>query len=446
MDSLNRRIQQWLWPSRLPESPVERVALKTARFVYAIVRDMASGDLRLRAMSLVYTTMLAVVPLLAFSFSVLKGLGFHRQLEPLVQNFLAPLGPRSEELTADIIGFVDNVQGSTLAGASLLLLLFTALSMAQKVEDAFNFVWRVDRPRSLGRRFSEYLSVMLIGPVLMSVAMGMTATVASTTLVGRMREIEPLGTLIIYWGQITPYVLVIVTFSFLYAFVPNTTVRLRTALLGGLLSGAAWATTGSLFADIVVSATRTEAIYSGFAIVIVTMLWLYISWLILLIGAQFTFYHQNPDYLNLGWRKPSASNELRERLALSVMLLVGRDFDEPTHGWRAPSVAARIGTPRHLLEPVVGALREAGLLEETAESKLIPARDIRRITLAEILSVVRHELSEAGLNESDHWNPTVQGLTDQLNTTLEGALADRTLADLVDEDESREKEESAAER
>jgi len=91
-------------------------------------------------------------------------------------------------------------------------------------------------------------------------------------------------------------------------------------------------------------------------------------------------------------------------------------------------------------------LREAGLLEETAESKLIPARDIRRITLAEILSVVRHELSEAGLNESDHWNPTVQGLTDQLNTTLEGALADRTLADLVDEDESREKEESAAER
>jgi len=435
MESLNRYVQQWLWPAALPESRVQLTFLRACRFAYALLRDLSSGDLTLRAMSLVYTTMLATVPLLAFSFSVLRGFGIHRELEPLLLNFLEPLGPRSTELTSNIIGFVDNVSGSTLAGVSLLLLLYTALSMAQKVEDSFNFVWRVDRPRSLGRRFSEYLSVILIGPVLMSVAMGMTGTVASTTVVARLQEIEPFGTLIVFWGQLTPYILVVVTFTFLYTFVPNTTVKLRTALLGAILAGVAWAAVGGLFATFVAGATRTAAIYSGFAIVIVAMLWLYVSWLILLVGAQFTFYYQNPDYLSLGWRKPTASNELRERLALSTMLLVGRDFDEPAHGWRVPSVAARIGAPRHLLEPVIGALREADLLEETADQKLIPARDLRRITLEEILNVVRGSDG----SEPDHWNPTVRALTEHLNAAIQDAISHRTLADLVDEDDAREK-------
>lgn len=438
MEHLNARIQHWLWPAEPPDSKAERALLVLARFAYALGREMASGELSLRAMSLVYTTMLAVVPLLAFSFSVLKGLGFHRQMEPLLLNFLAPLGPRAEELTSNVIGFVDNVEGSALAGLSLGLLLFTALSMAQKVEDSFNFVWRVDRPRSFARRFSEYLSVMLVGPVLMSVAMGITATVASTTFVGRMREVEPLGSLIVTVSQLTPYVLIIGAFSFLYAFVPNTSVRLRTALLGGLISGTVWAATGELFAEFVVGASRTVAIYSGFAIVIVAMLWLYLSWLILLMGAQFTFYHQNPDYLNLGHRTPSMSNELREQLAMSVMLLVGRDFDQPDHGWRAPSLAARIGLPRHLLEPVVGALHKAELLAETTEQRLIPARDLRRISLMEILGAVRSSMTDAGACKPTDWNPTVQGLTDRLNSAIQSSLAERTLADLVDEDESRE--------
>jgi membrane protein len=110
------------------------------------------GDLTLRAMSLVYTTMLAIVPLLAFVFAVLKGLGVHRDLEPILQGFLSPLGPRAGELTDRIIEFVDNVSGSALASIGIVLLLYTALSMAQKVESSFNFVWRVDHPRSFARR------------------------------------------------------------------------------------------------------------------------------------------------------------------------------------------------------------------------------------------------------------------------------------------------------
>ncbi len=438
MEQLTQRFLAWLWPETLPESPAQRVPILIARYVFALLRELWTGELGLRATGLVYTTMLSMVPLLALSFSVLKGFGFHRQLEPLLLSFLQPLGPRAEELTTNIIGFVDNVSGSTLASVSLGLLLFTALSMAQRVEDSFNFVWRVDRPRNFTRRFSEYLSVMLVGPLIMAIAMGLTASVASTAVVERLQRIDPFGSLLVTLGQSIPYLLVIGAFSFLYAFVPNTTVRVRSALFGGLLAGMSWAATGEIFAEFVAGASRTEAIYSGFAIVLVAMMWLYISWIILLLGAQFVFYHQNPEYLALSHRTPGTSNELRERLAMSSMLLVARDFDQPGHGWREQSLAARIGVPRHQLEPIITMLTDAGLLAATTEQRLVPAKALQRITLAEILHVVRGTTPGRHCAVPVTWNSTIESVNQRINDAILGAVAEQTLADLVAEEAARE--------
>jgi membrane protein len=433
MDFVTGHIERLLW-GRHPhgfEQPPRW--LSVARYAYALLRDLLTGDLSLRAMSLVYTTMLAIVPLLAFSFSLLKGLGFHRELEPLLLSFLEPIGPRAVEVSSSIIGFVDNVSGSALASVSVALLLFSALTMAQKVEGSFNFVWRVDRPRSFARRFSEYLSVMLVGPLLMSVALGFTATLASTTIMGRLQQTQ-LGSWVASLSGFLPYLLVTAAFSFLYVFVPNTRVRVRPAVLGGIFAGVLWAGSGSLFTGFVVSASRYDAIYSGFAIVIVAMIWMYLSWLILLLGAQLAFYLQNPDYLRLGQRTESMSNGLRERLSLSTMLLVGRDFEQPGHGWRVESLAARIRVPRHLLEPVVAALMNSDLLTQTKEQRLLPARDPRRISVIEILDAVRNtERDTVGAPSSD-WNATILSLTDSVEQAIHAAVAGKSLADIVDTD------------
>jgi len=446
MDKFDQRIHAWLWRREPPAEMPRRVLLTVGRYAFALLRELVSGELSLRAMGLVYTTMLAIVPLLALSFSVLKGLGLHRRLEPLLLNFLTPLGPRADEFTATIIGVVDNVNGSTLAGISLGLLLFAALSMAQKFEDSFNFVWRVDRPRSFRRRFSEYLSVLLVGPMIMSIAMGLMASVASTAVVERLQRVEPFGSVLVTLSELMPYLLVICAFSFLYAFIPNTSVRIRSAVLGGILAGGLWTVTGSLFAEFVAGASRTEAIYSGFAIVIVAMLWLHVSWLILLLGAQFTFFHQNPDYLSLGRRTPSVSNELRERLAMSIMLLVAADFDQPGHGWREQSLAAKIGVPRHQLEPIVGALREAGLIVETTEQRLIPGKDLHRLRLSEIVAAVRGSMFEALAAPPVPWNATIDALSLQINDSIQSVLADRSLADLLADDAARHSGSSAGDR
>ena len=207
---------------------------------------------------------------------------------------------------------------------------------------------------------------------------------------------------------LAPYALVIAAFSFLYVFVPNTRVKLKPAACGGLFAGVLWAGSGSVFTSFVVSLSRYEAIYSGFAIVLVAMLWLYLSWLILLLGAQLAFYLQNPDYLRLGQRTEVMSNGLRERLALSAMLLIARDFDKPGHGWRVESLAARIRIPRHLLEPVIGSLMSADLVTQTSEQRLMPARDPHGINACDILDAVRNADRDPHHAPGGDWNATVQ--------------------------------------
>ena len=434
MEQLNRQINAWLWPDELPESPAIRFLVSVARYTVALLREFASGELSLRAMSLVYTTMLAIVPLLALSFSILKGLDFHHEMEPILQNLLQPLGPRSQELTETIIGFVDNVQGSALAGVSLIVLLYTALSMAQKVENSFNYVWRVGRPRSFGRRFSEYLSVMLVGPVLMSVSMTMVASVENASLIDRLQSLEPIGSIVVNAIQLMPYLIVIGAFSFLYAFVPNVSVRIRSALLGGLFAGICWVSSGALFAEFVAGTSSTVVIYSGFAIVIFGMIWLYVSWLVLLLGAQFTFFHQNPEYLRVQRRSPELSNEVTERLAMSVMLLVGKDDENAPDGWDLAGLAARIGVPKHILERTIDALHGAQLLAVTTDDRLLPARDLRRIGISEILAAVRTPTSERDGGEPQHWNSAVQNVAEQVDAAVSAAVDSKTLADLVDDD------------
>ena len=143
------------------------------RYLYAIIRDLMSGQLTMRAMSLVYTTLLSVVPLLAFSFALLKGFGVFKQLEPFLAELLAPLGEQGEQITEQILSLVNNVQGSVLGGVGLVFFVYTAISAVQKMEESFNYVWYVSKPRSFTRRFSEYLIVLLVGPLVMVTAIGM---------------------------------------------------------------------------------------------------------------------------------------------------------------------------------------------------------------------------------------------------------------------------------
>lgn len=432
MPILNR-LECWLFepPASLIGKPVW-LASRLLRYPYALIRDVLRGDLTLRAMSLVYTTLLSVVPLIALSFSVLKGLGFHRDLEPVLYNLLEPLGDKAYDITAQIMQFVDNVRGDVLGSTALIFLLYTVLSMVQKVEESFNFVWRVDQPRSLGRRFSEYLSVMIIGPTIIVAAIGLMATLRESSVVRMAAHYEPFGTILLMIGRIAPYLMIIGVFTFLYAFIPNTRVRFRAALVGGIAAGIAWTTAGAIFTSFVSGSSGTMVIYAGFAIVIVALFWLHISWLILLLGAQLAFYVQNPQYLRPGRSDIQLNPSLSERTALSVMYLIVSDYQNSQQRWTINRLAEHLDLPGAALGPIVTALERKGLLIMADDDTWLPARDPAVIQLAEVIDAVRKDERGPRLSRIRDIAPAVNA-ANRAENALKDSLEQRTVKDLVNE-------------
>jgi len=196
----------------------------------AIVRDLLGGELTLRAMSLVYTTLLSLVPLLAIGFSVLKALGAHNRVEPVLAELLEPLGPQGREITTRIVDFVDNIEVGVLGFVGLLLLFYTVISLLQKIEHALNFIWHVPGQRRPLEKVRDYLSAVIIGPVLLIAATGAIASLMSSQLVQSMAEFGPIGQAIALAGPMTSIALIIAAFTFLYIFLPNTRVKIVPAL------------------------------------------------------------------------------------------------------------------------------------------------------------------------------------------------------------------------
>jgi membrane protein len=419
---LRRRVEQLLFDRHdLPVKPANWL-LDLLRYPFALIRDLLTGELNLRAMGLVYTTLLSLVPLVAFAFAVLKGLGVHRDLEPLVFELLRPIGERAGELTTQMMTFVENVRGDVLGSVGLAFLLYTVIATVQKLESAFNFAWHVERPRSFMRRVSEYLSLMVIGPIFLVVVFGLFGAMTNHSAMVWLTNHEPGGSIVRGLGFLGPYLFVTGVFTFLYAFVPNTRVRFRAALAGGLTAGVLWAASGAVFTKIVSASTQMVAIYAGFAIFLAALIWIYVSWLILLIGAQLSFYVQNPRYLRVGQTPVVLTSVLRERLAFTVMLLIARKFVAGEPPWQQRLLAEDLEVTGSALATVVDSLENAGLVTLTEDEELLPARDLENIALADILNAVRDE-RQYGTRLL--WRARTEPVADAVAATVESAVRER---------------------
>jgi membrane protein len=367
-----------------------------ARLAVGVGRDFASGALSLRAMGLVFTSMLAIVPLLAVSFSVLKGFGVHNQLEPALDRLLAPLGPKADEVTQRIVGFVDNIQVEVLGALGIATFMFTAISLVQRVEEALNYTWNVRRQRNLGRRFSDYFSVIVVGPLLIFLALGMTASLTNSAIAQALIEIPPFGVLLAIAGGLAPYVLVSAAFTFIYLVMPNTRVQLGPALFGGIVGGVVWQALGKLFATFVATSAKYTIVYSGFAILLVFIIWLNLAWHILLTGSLIAFYRQHPEYLLAGGRdRVQLSGEQEERLALALVAAVVQDWYAEAPAPDRDALARRLRVPGPPVDRVLNAMLGAGLLaasdsdSDSGSGGFLPGVPPERTPVKRVLDAMR---------------------------------------------------------
>lgn len=435
MAKLSERIRKLIWGGRgQPLPPWRAAVLRLVRTVLALARDLVQGQLTLRAMSLVYTTLLSIVPLLALSFSVLKAFGVYNQIYPMLLNFLVPLGSVGDEVALHIVRFIERINVGVLGTLGLGLLVYTAVSLIQKIEESLNYIWHIARPRPFGERFSRYLSVLLVGPILVFSALGITATLLNIEAVRELLAVEALGRFVEVAGQVTPYLLVIAACTFVYLFIPNTRVRFAPALIGGMVGGVAWQSAGWAFAAFVASSKSYAAIYSGLATLVLFMFWLYVSWVILLFGASVAFYAQHPEYLYAQSGEPRLSNRMRERLALSVMSLVAGRFLAGERAPSLPELGRRLGAPMHALQVVLDALERRQLVVPSGDDPptYLPARDPALMAVAQVLDTVRIAGEERFLSpEAMPAPPAVEDVLDRIVQAVETSVGDMTVRELA---------------
>ena len=384
--------ENWVLEGKPPEKWPLTWLYKAGRTTYAIIRDILDGHLALHAMSLVYTTLMSIVPLLALSFSVLKAMGAHHRMEPLLFQFFEPLGAQGLQLAEQILGFVDNMRVGVLGSLGLAFLIYTVISLVQKVEGSFNMIWRVPNLRSMSQRFSNYLSVIMVGPLLMVSAMGISATVFSSAIVTRLMTIEPFGSAILMFSRFTPFFLVALAFTFVYVFMPNTRVNVRYAFIGGLIAGVLWQTGSLVFATFVAGSTRYAAIYSSFAIGLILLIWIYLNWMILLLGASISFYLQHPGSI-ARQKFVSFSPELQEKVALVLMWMVCKPFADGKPAPQQEWLEHQLGVPEDVTRRISDKLIRGGLLNLGGANGdlLVPGRSLDMITTQDVLSVIRKD-------------------------------------------------------
>ncbi len=282
------KLDQWLWS----ETGAFLYVRKTIQLIYRIIVQYTEANFKERAQALTYTTMLSIVPLLAITFSILAGFGVHNELEPLMLKGLSFLGEKNaNDFVNILVSFVENTRGVILGGAGLVVLLYTAINLMTTIESAFNRIWRVAKGRSLRERLLNYVVVVLIGPVLAFIAFSFL----SSSLVLRVSGFVTNPVINFLLGQAFTISVVTLAIWLAYIFITYRKVNLLPALIGAFIASNAWYFTGKLFTQFVVMSGKQSQIYSGFAGVVLFIMWMYLSWLIILVGSQIAFYLQFRD-------------------------------------------------------------------------------------------------------------------------------------------------------
>jgi membrane protein len=313
--------------------------LRQAQIASLVARDFFADHCLLRASALTYSTLLSIVPLLALMFALLKGLGVHNVLEPLILERLA-IG--SEQIITAIIRYINNTNVGQLGAVGMVMLIIAVLTLLSNIEESFNYVWGVKETRTLLRRFADYFSVVTIGPIFLIAAISMTTTIESQAFVQALLEMAFVGEVIFLIFKVLPFVVMWAAFTGLYVFMPNTRVSFRAAMVGGVLGGTLWQLAQWVYVNFQVGVSRYNAIYGTLAALPIFMVWIYVSWLIVLLGLEVTYACQNLRTLRREIRGRDVNFASRELVALTVLLVTAETFYRGEKPWGLERLSAAL--------------------------------------------------------------------------------------------------------
>lgn len=371
--------------------------------IRALVRSLRLGHVHYRAASLSYISLVSIVPGLAVTFSLLNTFGQQEQLRPVLLNLLHPLGPESQILVNQLLDSARAVNVGILGFFGILSLLWMIFSMVGGIESAFNEIWRVRSSGSSFRRIGEFLSLALLGPVLVFSGVGLVIERIEPFLTSefdpRVKEfLQPMFT---WSSHVVSVLLVSGIFTLVYLYIPRTRVDWRAALFGGLLGGCGWKITGYWFGTFIVQSASYHAMYSTILIFILFLMWLQFSWMALLIGGEASMYFQNPHRLHGDFEFKDLPRPEQDAITLSILALINDAFCRQGDEWTLARLSESTSAPSDMVLTCVDQLKAAGFLDETNRNPAtyIPARELSSMTIA----VVLENLAQANQDAQSGW-------------------------------------------
>lgn len=411
--------------------------LKLLRVLLLSARGFLQDLCALRASALTFYTLLSIVPILALAFGIAKGFGFEQRLQAqLLQEFSA-----QQEVMTKIFGFarslLETTKGGLIAGIGLVVLFWSVVKVLHNIEESFNVIWKVSRARTLARKFADYLAIMFTTPVLMLVSGSLTVFITThineaTENVAVLTMLSPVISLLL---KLLTYALIWVMFAMLYFIMPNTRVNLSGGLLAGLLAGSLFQVVQWAYINFQVLIAKYNAIYGGFAALPLFLIWLHLSWLIVLMGAEFASAWQRVDSVDTQWENVRPSARARRLMALAIAHLIVRRFADGEPALTGLEIARRLQLPARFTLELLDRMVHSGLLsrvqpENDEMEAYQPAADVSRYSVQSVL--------QACENHGDQDLPTLEQepfarlsrVLDEMDAVVRTSPANRLLKDI----------------
>jgi len=378
-----------IWRMRLKDhSPGKSFLIRLVRIVVLALRGFDENKCMFRASALTYYTLLSIVPVIALMFGIAKGFGLQKQVETLL---LAKMEGQQEVVTR-IIDFANsllaNTSGGFIAGVGVAFLFWTIIRVLSNIERSFNDIWGVVKPRSFARKFGDYLSIILVCPILLAIAGSATVFVSSQIrlIVEKVPLLQNLGPLFWMLFKLLPYCTIWVAFTFIFIFMPNTRVKFKSALIGSIVAGTIFQLVQWIYINFQIGVARYGAIYGSFAALPLFLIWLQTSWLVVLFGAEVSFAHQNVETYEFEPDCLSVSRSFKTLLSLLVTQRLVHRFCDGEKPSDASGLSHELDIPVRLVRQILYELSESGVASEVrkGEDKELayqPAIDLDKVTV-----------------------------------------------------------------
>lgn len=427
-----------IWNMQLEQISATRAFLfKFIRIVVLAVRGFDEDKCLLRASALTFYTMLSIVPVLAMAFGVAKGFGFEKLLERQILERMQG----QEEIANYMISFssamLDNTRGGMVAGIGIVLLFWAVIKLLGNIETSFNAIWGVEKGRSMSRKFCDYLSAMMLCPILLIMAGGINVLISSQVrdIVAKLPLLELVGPVIFSLLNLFPYCVMWALFTFLYMFMPNIKVRFKAGIVGGIVGGTLFQILQMVYISFQIGVAQYNAIYGGFAALPLFLIWLNISWLVVLLGAEITFAFQHADTYEFEPECRTLSPGYKRLMTLWVMHILVTCFEKGDCPPGADDISMHLRMPARLVQQILTDLTLCSMVAEVNLAgktgiRYQPARDISSITIASVLEALEsHGGSGLPVNDTEELKK-LEHCLDRFRTLVSQSPENSVLASL----------------